>query len=104
MAPFTIQLLPKGGHRPLVVWGAWNVKIAGRPEHSPDNPHEEGSPLCLQKLRMRGWPPTQHWRFTTVCIPTCIPNFFLLAGPAVGKKNDIAGVLPEGQIVVPEGP
>ena len=55
-------------------------------EHSPDKPHEEGSPLCLQKLRTRGWPPTQHWRFTTVCILTCIPSFVLLAGPAVGKK------------------
>ena len=28
-------------------------------EHSPDNAHEEGSPFCLQKLRMRSWPPSQ---------------------------------------------
>ena len=60
-------------------------------EHSPDNPHEEGSPFCLQNLRMRSWPPSQYWRFTTVhvCIPTCIYAKFCFASRTTGRKKVI---------------
>ena len=102
---FQHHIPPKGSHRPLVlVWGAWNIKllVGGRNIHqttsrrrvailSAETAHAQLASKSTLALH-HGMYPNMHAKFCPA------------SRTSGRKKGDIAGVLPDGQIVLPEDP